>query len=197
VVNRKEIVIGASGVVLAIIALVAIVFVWTTVDNLGKKANDLEQRLTAIENTVGTLDDKVNDIEHRLTVAENTVENISDKVDDVEQRLAAIENKTWHTVGDFTLSPSKTSQAFHIDGKEWRLNFTFNQVIAGMVIGYNLRVYDASGNIVGGLSGIELMDIRDSGKGILNIREGQGDFTVEIRDMTAAFTFSFTVEEFY
>jgi membrane protein implicated in regulation of membrane protease activity len=152
--KRKEVVIGASGVLLAIIALVAIVLVWTTVDNLGKKA------------------------------------------DAIEQRLAAIENKTWHTVGDFTLSPSKTSEGFHIQGEEWRLTFTFNAV-DGAFIGYNLRVYDANGNIVGGLSGIELVDIRDSGKGILNIREGQGDYTVEVRGMTGDFTFSFTVEEFY
>ena len=77
--SRKEIIIGTSALVLAIIALVAIVFVWTAVDNLGKKADDLDKR------------------------------------------LAAIENKTWHTVGDFTLSPSKTSQGIHIQGEEWRL----------------------------------------------------------------------------
>ena len=145
--NRKEVVIGASGVMLAIIALVAIVFVWT-------------------------------------------------KADDIEKRLAAIENKTWHTVGDFTLSPSKTSEGFHIQGEEWRLTFTFNAV-DGMYIGYNLRVCDANGNIVGGLGGSELVDIRNFGKGILNMREGQGNFTVEIRDITNDFTFSFKVEEFY
>ena len=63
-------------------------------------------------------------------------------------------------------------------------------------IGYNLRVYDENGNIVGGLSGIELSDIRNTNC-VLSIPEGQGDFTVEIRGITADFTFSFTVEEFY
>jgi hypothetical protein len=145
VVSRKEIVIGASALVLAVIAVVAIVFVWTNVD----------------------------------------------------KRLAAIENKTWHTVGDFTLSPSKTSEGFHIQGEEWRLKFTFNEVDSGMRMGYNLRVYDANGYIVGGLSGIELADLTNSGKGILNIREGQGDYSVEIIDILYDFTFSFTVEEFY
>ena len=153
--SRKEVVIGASGVVLAIIALVSIVFIWTTVDNLGKKADDLDKR------------------------------------------LAAIENKTWHTVGDFTLSPSKTSEGFHIQGEGWRLTFTFNEVDSGMRLGYNLRVYDASCNIVGGLSGLELADMYNSGKGILNIREGQGDYSVEIIDILYDFTFSFKVEEFY
>jgi hypothetical protein len=124
------------------------------------------------------------------------VDNLGKKADDLDKRLAAIENKTWHTVGDFTLSPSKTSDGFHIQGEEWRLTFTFNAV-DGAFIGYNLRVYDANGNIVGGLSGSELVDIRDSGKGILNIREGQGNYTVEIRNITDDFTFSFTVEEFY
>ena len=153
--SRKEVVIGASGVVLAIIALTSIFFIWTTVDNLGKKADDLDKR------------------------------------------LAAIENKTWHTVGDFTLSPSKTSEGFNIQGEEWRLTFTFNEVDGGMRLGYNLRVYDASGNIVGGLSGLELADMYNSGKGILNIREGQGDYSVEIIDIYYDFTFSFKVEEFY
>jgi len=147
-VNRKEVAIGASGMVLAIIALVAIVFVWTTVD-------------------------------------------------DINKRLAVIENKTWHTVGDFTLSPSKNSEGFHIQGEEWRLIFTFNEVDSGMRMGYNLRVYDANGYIVGGLSGIELADLTNSGKGILNIREGQGDYSVEIIDILYDFTFSFTIEEFY
>ena len=146
--NRKEVAIGASGMVLAIIALVAIVFVWTTVD-------------------------------------------------DINKRLAVIENKTWHTVGDFTLSPSKNSEGFHIQGEEWRLIFTFNEVDSGMRMGYNLRVYDANGYIVGGLSGIELADLTNSGKGILNIREGQGDYSVEIIDILYDFTFSFTIEEFY
>jgi hypothetical protein len=84
---RKEVVIGASGFVLAVIAVVAIVFVWTTVD-------------------------------------------------DVNKRLAAIENKTWHVVGDFMLSPSKSSDGFHIQGEEWRLKFTFNEVnpACGLVI---------------------------------------------------------------
>ena len=63
-------------------------------------------------------------------------------------------------------------------------------------IGYNLREYDENGNIVGGLSGIELSDIRNTNC-VLSIPEGQGDFTVEIRGITADFTFSFTVEEFY
>ena len=160
--NRKEVVIGASGVVLAIIALVAIVFVWTTVDNLGKRISSLE-------------------------VTTN----------DLEKRLEVIENKSWHSVGDFALSPSKTSEGFHIRGEEWRLTFRFNEVNAGMLIGYNLRVNDANGNIVGGLSGIELADMRDSGKGIINMREGQGDYTVEVRGITNDFTFSFKVEEFY
>jgi hypothetical protein len=44
-------------------------------------------------------------------------------------------------------------------------------------IGYNLRVYDENGNIVGGLSGIELSDIRNTNC-VLSIPEGQGDFTV-------------------
>lgn len=146
--NRREVIIGASGVVLAIIALVTIVFVWTTVD-------------------------------------------------DINKRLTVLENKTWHNVGDFTLSPSKPSEEFHIQGEEWRLKFTFNEVNSGMRIGYNLRVYDANGYIVGGLSGAELADLTNSGKGILNIREGQGDYSVEIIDILYDFTFSFTVEEFY
>jgi hypothetical protein len=161
VVPKREVVIGASGVVLAIIALVIIVFIWTTVNNL-----------------------------------ETTVGNLGKKADNLEQRLIAIENKTWHTVGDFTLAPSNTSVGFHIQGEEWRLTFTFNAA-AGAFIGYNLRVYDANGNIVGGLGGMELTDIRNSGKGILNIREGKGDYSVEIRGFTGDFTFSFKVEEFY
>lgn len=197
-VKRKEVVIGVSGVVLAIIALVAIVFVWTTIDNLGKKVDELELRLTTAENTVDELGDKVDDLEDRLAAAENTVDTLEQKADNLEQRLTAIENKTWHTVSDFTLSPSKTSQGFHIQGEKWRLNFTFNQPVAGMVVGYNLRVYDAIGNIVGGLGGWELSDIRNTNTHcILSISEGQGDFTVEIRDMTEDFTFHFTVEEFY
>ena len=187
--KRKEVVIGASGVVLAVIALVAIALVWNTVNNLEERTGDLEQRLTEAENTVDELGDEVGDLEERLTEAENTV-------DDLEQRLSTIENKTWHAVGDFTLSPSKTSQGFHIQGEEWRLNFTFNQVVTGIQIGYNIRVYDDSGNIVGGLGGIELADIENTNC-ILNIREGQGDFTVEITGMAADFTLSFTVEEFY
>jgi hypothetical protein len=147
-VHKKEVIIGASGVALAIIALVTIVFIWTTVD-------------------------------------------------DINKRLTVLENKTWHTVGDFTLSPSKTSEGFNIQGEEWRLKFTFNEVDAGMRIGYNLRVYDANGYIVGGLSGTELADLTNSGKGVLNIREGRGDYTVEIIDILYDFTFSFTVEEFY
>ena len=197
-VKRKEVVIRASGVVLAIIALGAIVFVWTTVDNLGKIVDELELRLTETENTVDELGDKVDDLEDRLAAAENAVDTLEQEADDLERRLTAIENKTWHTVGDFNLSPSKNSQGFHIQGEEWRLNFTFNQPVAGMVLGYNLRVYDASGNIVGGLGGWELSDIRNTNTHcILGISEGQGDFTVEIRDMTEDFTFSFTVEEFY
>ncbi len=143
--SRKEIIIEASGVLLAIIAAVAIIFVWTNLD----------------------------------------------------QRLAAIENKTWHPVGDFTLSLSKTSEGFNIQGEEWRLTFDFNAVDAVTRMGYNLRVYDANENIVGGLSGIELADLANSGRGILNIREGEGVYSVEIIDVLYDFTFSFTVEEFY
>ena len=125
------------------------------------------------------------------------VDNLGRKADDLDKRLEAIENKAWHTVGDFTLSPSKTSEGFHIQGEEWRLRFIFNEVDGGVRLGYNLRVYDASGNIVGGLNGLELADLYNSGKGIINLREGQGDYTVEIIDILYDFTFSFTVEEFY
>jgi membrane protein implicated in regulation of membrane protease activity len=153
--NRKEVVIGASGVVLAIIALVAIVFIWSTVDNLGKK------------------------------------------VDDLEQRLAAIENKTWHTVGDFTMSQSNAAETFDIVGEVWRMSYVFNSSSGSIAGGYNLRVIDADGNVVGGLGTMELLGLRDSGKGVLYIPEGYGSFLVEIESIESDFTFSFKVEEFY
>lgn len=203
-VNRKEVVILASGVLLAIIALVAVVLVWTSVDNLGKKANDLEQRLTAAENTVDELGEKVDDLEQNLTAAENKADDlenrlatIENKADDLENRLETIENKTWHTVGDFTLSQSKAAETFNIIGEAWRMSYVFNYPSGFIAIGYNLKVLDADGNVVGGLSGTELVGLRDSGKGVLYIPEGQGSYSVEIRGIERDFTFSFTVEEFY
>ena len=127
-----------------------------------------------------------------------TINNLEKTVDNLGKRVEALENKSWHPVGDFTLSPSKTSERFNIQGEAWRMSYTFNIAsLSGMRIGYNLRAYDADGNIVGGLSGIELSDLRDSGKGVLYIPEGHGDYSVEIRDITGEYTFSFKVESYY
>jgi nitrogen fixation-related uncharacterized protein len=155
IVTQKSTLIGIIGVAIAIVALIASVYLWTMVDNLGKKTDDLENRLSTIE------------------------------------------NKSWHTIGDYTLTPSKTSETFQVQGEQSRITFTFNEVDSGMRIGYNLRVYDPNGNIVAGLSGIELSDLTNNGKGTLNILEGAGTYTVEILDIMYDFTFSFTVEEFY
>jgi hypothetical protein len=107
-------------------------------------------------------------------------------------------NKSWHPVGDFTLSPSKTSEQFNIQGEEWRLTYTFNAPNPiGVQAGYIFGIKDADGNIVGGLNGMELSGLRDSGKGILSIREGQGDYSVEMRGITGDYTLSFKVEEYY
>lgn len=125
------------------------------------------------------------------------VVNLENKVVDLENRLSAIENKSWHILGSYTLTPSMTSETFQVQGEQSRLTFTFNEVDSGMRLGYNLRVYDADGNIVAGLNGIELHDLISNGKGTLNILKGPGTYTVEIRDIHYDFSFAFTVEEYY
>jgi hypothetical protein len=154
-VTQKSALIGIIGVVIAITSLIASAYIWTLADNLDKKAVDLDNRLSAIE------------------------------------------NKSWHTVGDYILTPSKTSETFQVQGEQSRITFTFNEVDSGMRVGYNLRVYDADGNIVAGLNGIELHDLTSNGKGRLNILEGSGTYTMEIIDITYDFQFAFTVEDYY
>ena len=76
------------------------------------------------------------------------------------------------------------------------MSFTFNSE-GRMYMEYNLKVYDADGNIIGGLSGFELNDMHDSGKGVLYIPAGQGTYSVEIGGVIGDFTFTFKVESYY
>lgn len=125
-----------------------------------------------------------------------TIDNIGKQIGNLGKRLEVLENKSWHPLGDFTLSPSKTKETFNTQGEAWRMSFTFNSE-GKMYMGYNLRVYDADGKIIGGLSGFELNDMHDSGKGVIYIPAGQGTYSVEIRDVIDAFTFTFKVESYY
>ena len=69
--------------------------------------------------------------------------------------------------------------------------------ISQMVIEYNLRILDANGNIVGGLDGFELSNLKNPGRGTLFIPEAQGTYSVEIIGITGDFTFSFEVDSYY
>ncbi len=127
-----------------------------------------------------------------------TLDSFEKSFKNLDERVKAIENKTWHPVVDFTLSPSKASETFNITGEKWRISFTFTFPRPGSVqLGYNLRVTNVDGYIVGGLSGIELIGLRDSGKGILYIQEGQGEYSVEIGNLDGDYTFSSSVETYY
>jgi hypothetical protein len=129
---------------------------------------------------------------------EQRISKLETTVNDLGKRVEALENITWHPDGNFTLAPSNTTVTFNTQGEAWRMIYTFNGAnLNEMIIEYNLRVYDANGNIVGGLNGIELSDIRDSGRGILYIPEGQGTYSVEIRGITGSYTFTFEVESYY
>jgi hypothetical protein len=127
-----------------------------------------------------------------------TLDSLEKSLKNLDERVKAIENKTWHPVGNFILSPSKASETFNITGEKWRMSFTFNFPRPGSVqLGYNLRVTNIDGYIVGGLSGAELLGLRDSGKGTLYIQEGQGEYSVEIVNLDGDYTLSFSVETYY
>ena len=127
----------------------------------------------------------------RITNLEATVTNLGN-------RVTALESETWHYTGNYTLSQSATTVTFSTQGKAWRMTYIFKGTgITLMLLEYNLRVLDSNGNIVGGLDGIELSNLENSGRGTLFIPEAQGTYSVEIIGVTGDFTFSFEVDSYY
>jgi hypothetical protein len=81
-------------------------------------------------------------------------------VNNLENKVQALDNKTWHSGGSFALSQANPNVTFNTQGEAWRLNYVFSGNNTQVTILYNLRVYDSNGNIVGGLDGVELADLR-------------------------------------
>lgn len=163
----------------------------TTVNDLNTTVNLLNQKVNDLNTAVSGLNTTVNGLESNVNGLNTTVNNI-------ENRFEALENKSWHFNGDFSLSPTNTNVTFNTQGEAWRMSYTFNGAsVTGIQIVYNLRVYDTKGNIIGGLNGIELADLKNSGSGILYIPYEQGTYSVEIRGITGSYTFTFEVQSYY
>jgi hypothetical protein len=127
----------------------------------------------------------------RITNLEATVTNLGN-------RVTALESETWHYTGNYTLSQSATTVSFGTQGKAWRMTYVFEGAGVTMLLEYNLRVLDSNGNIVGGLGGIELSNLENSGRGTLFIPEAKGTYSVEIIGIISGdFTFSFEVDSYY
>lgn len=134
----------------------------------------------------------------RINSLEASVNGLSASANTLGNQIGALENMTWHSDGNYTLSPSETSVTFNTEGKAWRMTYTYNgQGTTSTTIEYNLLVLDANGNIVGGLDGIELTSLKNSGTGTIFVPEGQGTYSVEIEGVFGSYTFTFLVQSYY
>lgn len=126
------------------------------------------------------------------------ISSLQASVSSLDNRVSALENMTWHVDGNYTLSQSNPTATVNTQGKAWRLTYVYNGVsVEETQIVYNLQVKDSSGNIVGGLDGIELTALANGGKGTLYIPETQGTYTVQMTGVTGGYTFAFQVESYY
>jgi uncharacterized protein YoxC len=191
----------AAGVVLIFI-LAALLWVdienYQRISTLETNVTGLETKVDDLNTTVNGLETRVNSLNTTVNGLETTASGLGARVNDLGNNVTALENMTWHPDGNYSLSPSTTTVTFKTEGKAWRMNYVFNGAnISEMIIEYNLRVYDANGNIVGGLGGIELSSLKNSGKGTIFIPESQGTYSVEISGITGGYTFAFEVQSYY
>jgi outer membrane murein-binding lipoprotein Lpp len=205
---RKRFVYFVAGVIL-ISLLVALILVDLSnaqmignlegkITGLNSTVNDLNTTVSGLDRTVNFLKANLDQLNGSLNGLESNVNALNTTVNNLENKVEALENKSWHSNGSFTLSSSNTFVTFSTQGEAWRMNYTFNGLnTTGILIGYNLRVHDVTGNIVAGLNGIELADLRNSGSGSLYVPEVGGTYSVEMRNITGSYTFAFEVESYY
>jgi outer membrane murein-binding lipoprotein Lpp len=170
----------------------------STVNELNKSVDELNATVKELNATVNDVNSTVNDLNATANGLEENGNALNSNVNALENRVEALENKSWHVDGNFALTPSNSIVTVNTQGEEWRMNYTFDGTnISGITIVYNLRVTDATGNIVGGLNGIELADLKNSGKGILYIPDEQGTYSVEMRNITGSYIFAFEAQSYY
>jgi uncharacterized protein YoxC len=177
----------------------------TTVNGLSLTLNDLDTRLnilnsslTGFNATLNGLNETVNGLNSTISGLSSSISGLETSVNILEDKVQTLENKTWHSQGSFALSQTNQNVTFNTHGEAWRLNYVFDGTNAlPMTIQYNLRVNDSSGNIVAGLDGIELADLRNFGRGTLYIPEGQGTYSVQMTGITGNYSFTFEVQSYY